>query len=140
MVNHRRERCRLAATCGADHQYQTTSQHDEIFQLPWHAEFVERRQFRGDVAQHHGDIAALMKYVDPESTKARLRDREVDLEFACERLELVFIHEFHRRLLDHLRRHLQLVHRHDLAVNLDLRWRERRKEKVRSLFLDHQLE
>ncbi len=81
-----------------------------------------------------------MKYVYAEATEPGLRDRKVDLQLAREFLELLFVHQLDRRLLDHLRRHLELVDRHDLAVDLDLGRRERREEKVRGLLLDHQFE
>ena len=55
-------------------------------------------------------------------------------------IELIFVHQLDGRLLDHLRRHLELVDRHDLAVNLDFGWCKRCKEKVRGLLLDHQFE
>ena len=137
MVDHRSERRGLAATRAAHHQDQAAAQHDEVLELLRHAEFVECGQFRGDVTQHHGDVAALVEYVDPETAQARLGDREIDLELARELLELLLVHELQRSLLHHLRRHLELVDGHDLAVDLDLCWRERREEQVRRLFLDH---
>ena len=140
MVDHRRQRRRLAVAGRAHHQDQAAPQHHEVFQLLGHAEFVERGHLRRDVTQHHRDIAALVEHVHPEPAEARLRDREVDLELTSERVEQVFVHQLDRRLFDHLGRHLELVHRHDLAVDLDLGRRERRKEQVGGLLLDHQFE
>ena len=45
--------------------------------------------------------------------------------------------EFERGLPNHFGRQLHLVNRHDLAINLDHDGRIGRKEKVRSLFIDH---
>ena len=42
------------------------------------------RHVGGDVAQHHRRVAALVEHVDAEAAEARLRDREVDLEFLLE--------------------------------------------------------
>jgi hypothetical protein len=55
-------------------------------------------------------------------------------------LPLLFGHEFERRLPDHLGRHLELVDRHYLAFDFDLRRRKRSEEKIRCLLLYHQLE
>jgi hypothetical protein len=54
------------------------------------------------------------------SSEPGFRYREVDLEFFVEMFELLVVHELDRCLLDHLRRHLELVDGHDLALDLDL--------------------
>jgi hypothetical protein len=59
-----------------------------------------------------------------------LRQGKVDLEFLVELVHLLFGHQFERRLLDHFRRHLKLVDRHDLAFDLDLGRREWCEEKI----------
>ena len=71
-----------------------------------------------------------MEDVDAETSKTRFRDREVDFQFFRKKLELSLIHQFERCLLDHFWRHFEFVNRHDLAVDLDLGGRIRRKEKV----------
>ena len=81
-----------------------------------------------------------MEYVDAEPAEPFLGDREIDLQLTREELHLVFVHQLQRRLLDHLWRHLELVDRHDLALDLDLGRRVRCEEKVRCLLLYHQLE
>ena len=81
-----------------------------------------------------------MKDVDTKSPKAFFGQGEVDFELASEVLHLLRVHKLEGRLLDHLRRHFELVDRHDLAFDLDLGGRKWRKEKIRGLFLYHQLE
>ena len=44
MIDHCRQRGRLAAARGADHQYQSPAQHGQFFYLLGHTEFLERRQ------------------------------------------------------------------------------------------------
>ena len=85
-------------------------------------------------------MTTLMKYIDAETTQTGLRYREIDLELSCERLKQIFTHQLDSRLPDHFGRHFEFVDRHDLAVDLDLGWSKWREEKVRCLFLDHQLE
>ena len=53
MIEHRSKCCRLAASGRANHQNQATAKHYQLFHLFRHAELVERRQFGGDVTQHH---------------------------------------------------------------------------------------
>jgi hypothetical protein len=140
MIDHRGEGRRLAGAGGADHQDESAPQHGQFLELRRHSEFVEVWQFVGNVPEHHRNIAALVENVDTESPEAGLGDREIDFQFLVEVFELLVIHELDCRLLDHLRRHLELVDRHDLALDLDLGRRVRCEEKVRRLLLDHQFE
>ena len=71
-----------------------------------------------------------MKNIDAESAKTGFRDGKVHFEIAGELFKKVLIHQLNGRLLDHLRRHFELIDRHYLAVNLDLGRRERRKEQI----------
>ena len=140
MVDHRRQRGRFAGARGADHEDQAALEHDQFLELHRHAEFIERRQVGSNVPQHHRNVATLIEHVDAEAAEALFGQRKVDLEFLVELVHLLFGHQLERRLLHHLGRHLELVDRHDLAFDLDLGRSERREEKVRCLFLDHQLE
>ncbi len=140
MVDHGGEGRGFAAAGRADHQDQAAAQHDQILELVRHAEIFEGRQLGRDIAQDHGDVAALMEDVDAEPSEPGFGDGEIDLEFTRELLQLRLVHEFECRLLDHFRRHLQLVDGHDLAVDLDLGRRERREEEVRGFLLHHQFE
>jgi hypothetical protein len=78
-----------------------------------------------------------MEYVDAEPAEPGLRDREVDLEIFRELLELLLVHELERSLANHLRRQLDLIDGHDLAVDLDHDGRIGREEEVRRLLVDH---
>ena len=140
VVEHRRERGRLARARGADHQHQAALDHDQVFHDHRQAEFLERGHVGRDVAQHHRGVAALMEDRDAEAAEARLGDREVDLELLLEVIDLFLVHQAVGGL-PHLvgGQHL-LVDRDDLALDLDLDRRVRAEEQVGRLLLDHQLE
>ena len=53
------------------------------------AQHVQARHVGGDVAQHHGRVAALHEDVDAEAAQAGLGDGEVDLPLALEVLALL---------------------------------------------------
>src|SRR5690606_10232412 len=125
---------------GPDHQDQPPPEHDEVLQDGRHGELIQVRQLARDIAHHQGDVTPLVENVDAEPAQSGLGNGEVDLELAIELLELLLRHQLHCRLAHHLRRQLELVHRHDLALDLDLDRGEAGHEEVRSLLLDHQIE
>jgi hypothetical protein len=67
VIDHRRERRRLAGAGGAHHQDQPALQHHQLLEHLGHAEVLELGHFRRDVAQHHRRVAALIEHVDAES-------------------------------------------------------------------------
>ena len=72
IVDHRRERGRLARAGGTDHEDHAALHHHQVFENVWQTQIVETRHIRGDIAQHHRGIAALVKDVHPEAAETRL--------------------------------------------------------------------
>ena len=73
VIDHCRERRGLAGAGGADHQNQAALQHHQLFEDLRHAEIFEPGHLRGDIAQHHGRVAALIEHVHAKAAEARLR-------------------------------------------------------------------
>ncbi len=140
VIDHRSERRRLARAARADHQYEPAPQHDEVLEIGGHAELLEGRQLRGDEAQDHRDVAALLEDICAEPAEAGLGEGEIDLEVAREPLQLLLVHELQSGLTHHLRRQLELIDGHDLAFDLDHDRRMRGEEEVRGLLVHHELE
>jgi len=80
-IDHRGESRRFAGAGRADHENEPSLQHDQIFEDIGHAEVFELRHLRGDVAQHHRRVAALVEHVDAKAAESGFGDREVDLQF-----------------------------------------------------------
>jgi hypothetical protein len=114
--------------------------HHQVLHDLGQAEVLDLRHVRGDVAQHHRRVAALVEHGDAEAPEAGLGDREIDLELLLEVVDLLLVHQAVGRLAHLVRREDLPVHRHDLALDLDLDRRVRAEEEVRGLLLDHQLE
>ncbi len=140
VVDHRRQGRRLAGAGGADHEDEPALQHHEVLEDVGHAEILELGHLGSDVAQHHRGIAALIEHIDAEAAEARLGDREIDLQLLVEMLDLFRGHQAERRLAHGLGTQDLLVDGKDLAFDLDLDRRIARKEEIRRLALDHQLE
>jgi hypothetical protein len=66
VVDHRRQRGRLAGAGGADHQDQAALFHDDVLQDRRQAEGLEFRDVDRDVAHHQGRRAALEEAGEPE--------------------------------------------------------------------------
>ncbi len=103
-------------------------------------EIFELRHFRGDVAQHHGGIAALIEHIHAKPAQADFGNREIDFELFVEVLDLILGHQSQRRLAHGLWGQNLLIDGENLAFDFDLDRRVAGKEQVRCLLLDHELE
>jgi hypothetical protein len=140
VIDHRRERARLARPGRADDQYEPAFLHHEVLETHRHAQLLDRRDVDLDVAYDHAAGAALLEHVDAEAADPFLDQREIDFHVALEDRDLVFAHRLvgdflHRRRVEHV-----AVHRYELALDLDLDRRAGGEEDVRGLCVGHQLE
>ena len=79
VVDHRRERRRLARAGGAGHEHEPARLVGELADDRRQAELLDARAFGRHPAQGHPDAAALAEHVDAEATDADERVGEVDL-------------------------------------------------------------
>ena len=87
VIDHRRERGRLAGAGGADHQDQAALEHGSSL-ITSGSPSNRAGHIGGDVAHHHGRVAALIKHVHAETAEPRLGYREIDLPLPLEVLDL----------------------------------------------------
>jgi hypothetical protein len=89
VVDHRRERGRLARPCRADHQDQPVALHDQLLEHLGHAQALDIRHIGVDVAQHQRRLAALHEGVAAKAADTAVGQREIDLAGLLELLELL---------------------------------------------------
>ncbi len=140
MVDHRRQRRRLARPRGPHHEDEAALRHDEILVDLRHAELFQSRHLRTDVPQHHGRIATLVEHVDAKPSQSGFGYRKIYFQLLVEVLELLLAHHSQRRLPHRLRAQNLLVDRKYLALDLDLDRGVTGKKKVRGSALHHELE
>ena len=140
VVDHGRQRGRLAGTGGARHQHESALFHHEVEQHRGKLQLLERRHVAAHVADDERDRAALAEDVDAEVADGAIEMGEVHLHRVLELARLLLAHELVRDAADGVDVHrLRRDRLHD-AVDLDVDRRAARDEKVRGLLLGHQLE
>ncbi len=80
VVDHRRERSRLARTSRPGHQDQTLRLLDELLEDARAAEILQAEDFGRNRTEHRSGTAVLVERIDAETRQARDLEREVDLE------------------------------------------------------------
>ncbi|MDT4855845.1 hypothetical protein FQZ97_902150 [compost metagenome] len=92
VVQHGRQRGRLARARGTHHQHQTALELGQLFQHRRQLQPVQRRNPGVDVADHHGHVAALAVDVDPEAPQAGQGDGQVAFERGFKAADLRLAH------------------------------------------------
>ena len=140
VVDHRRQRRRLARAGRTRDQHEPALFHHELEQHRRQLQLLER----GNVAAHVPDDqryrAALAEDVDPEVADGRVEMRQVHLELALERPGLVLAHQLVGHTADRVDVHRLARQGCDDPVDLHADRRAARDEEVRRLFFGHQLE
>ena len=141
VVDHRRERGRLARAGGAGAQDQAAPLLADPLQHRRQHQLADGQDARRDDAQHQADRAALLEDVAAEAAEARHRVGDVDLELLLEALLLAGVHDRERHR-DGVLLHqpLELGQRHQLAVDADDRVAAHLEVEVGRLALDRDLE
>ncbi len=93
VVDHARERGRLARARGAGHQHQAARQHAQVAEDLRRRQVVQREDDRGNVAEHGAGAAVLVEGVDAEARELRDLEREVGLEELFVSLALLVVHD-----------------------------------------------
>ena len=114
VVDHRRERGRLAGAGRAGDQHEAALFHHQVEQHRRQLQLLERRDVAAHVADDERDRAALAEDVDPEVADGAVEVREVHLQLVLELARLLLGHQLvgdaahrldvHRLRRDRLRR------------------------------------
>ncbi len=88
MIDHRRQRRGFAGAGSAHHQHQTAFGHRQAFQYRRQIQLRELGHVQGDVAQHHGDVAALVEHIGAEAAETGLRNSEIELQIPVQQIGL----------------------------------------------------
>src|SRR5690606_6383148 len=140
VVDHRRQRGRLARARGADDQHQPARGHDDLLEHLRQLQLLDRGDGAADRADHHADLAALLEHVDAEAPRVLQRQRHVQLQVALELRHLALVHQRVRDLLDHALGQAGVAERVELALDLDVDGCAGRQEHVRRVLFRHQLQ
>ena len=140
VIDHRRQRGRLARTGGADDQHQPARRHDDVLQRLRQLQFLDAGNHAADRADDHAHFAALFEHVDAEPAGIGQRQRHVQLQIAFELRHLALVHQRIGDLFDHARRQAGIAERIQLAFDLDVHRRTGGQEHVGRVFVRHQLQ
>ena len=140
VVDHRRQRGRLARAGRAGHQYQTARSARKIGEYAGRLQLFERQHARRNRSQHRGGAAILVECIDAEARQPRQVERKIGLQIFVVLLALRIVHD----VVDHAvhvfvleRRQVDAAH---VAVNADHRRQPRRQMQVRRLVFDGKCE
>src|SRR3954451_11821627 len=136
LVDHRRERRRLARAGRPGDEHEAARLLDEVHEDRRQAERLERRDVLRDRAHDRADRRALEEGVDAEAGLAGHRVGEVDLPLLLELLALVVVEERVHDLAADLRGHRCVVQRAHPAADADHRRGARRQVEVRGAEID----
>jgi hypothetical protein len=140
VVDHRRQRGRLARTGGADQQHQAARGHDDVLEHLRQLQFLDAGDGAADGADHHAHLAALLEHVDAEAAGILQRQGHVQFQVALELRHLALVHQRVGDLLDHARREAGVAQGVQLSLHLDVDRSPRGQEHVRGVLLRHQLQ
>ncbi len=93
VIDHARERGRLARARGSRDQHQAARQHAQIAEDLRRRQVVEREDHRGNVAEHGAGAAVLVEGVDAEARELGDLEREIRLEELFVSLALLVVHD-----------------------------------------------
>ncbi|MNY23757.1 hypothetical protein D3C86_1574350 [compost metagenome] len=135
VVDHRRQRGRLARAGGAGDQHQAARHVGNLLEHLAHAEVFHAQHARGNGPEHRAGTAVLVERVDPEARHAGHLEGEVGLEELLEVLALLVVHD----VVDQ-RMHLLVLHRRQVdaahvAIDADHRRQTGGEVQVRCALL-----
>jgi hypothetical protein len=120
VIDHRRERRRLARAGGADDEHESALVHHDVLQGFGQAKLLEVRHLGRDRAHDHADMLLLDEDVDAKARQAWYRQREVAFELAGKFLALTLVHHRVRKLTRDGTGELLAGQRADVAVRFML--------------------
>ena len=140
VVDHGRQRCRLARACCAGDEDEAALFHDKVQQHGRQAQFLERRHAASNVADDQRDRAALAENVDTEVANGPVQVGKIHFHLVFELAGLVLGLELVGDAPYALDIHRLGGDGRDDTVDLDVDRRAARNEQVRCLFFGHELE
>jgi hypothetical protein len=141
LVDHRRERRRLARAGRAGHEHEAARLHRQLGERDRQAELLERLQLFGDDAKRGPERLALKVDIDAEAGQPRHRVGRVDLPLDLELLLLLGREHAVEQLLNHVRsQRRDTLEPLELSTDADRRGRPHRQMEVGRAARDHRLE
>src|SRR5512143_2517467 len=140
VLDHRRERRRLAGACHPGHENETARLQRDLLEHRWKIELADRARLIWNGAHGVAQRPALLIDVDAEPTDARHADREVALLLFGELLDLARRHELFGQRLEILRAQRLVLERLQLTVDADRRRTSDLQMQVGSVASDQLLE
>ncbi len=134
VIDHGRQRRRLARARRAGHQHQAALFHHQVEQDRRELQVLERRDAAADIADDHRDRAALPEDVDPEIAHAAVEIGKIHFHLVFEFARLILGHELVGDAPDGLDVHRLSRDRSHHAVDLDVDRRAAGYEKVGACF------
>ena len=135
VVDHRRERRRLAGARGARHQHHAAGLLRDVDEALAHAEVFHGQDLRRDRPEDGAGAAVLVEGIDAEAGDAGHLEGEVRLEELLEVLALLVVHDLVDEGLHFLVIHGRQVDAPHVAVHADHRRQARRQVQVRGALL-----
>ena len=140
VIDHRRQRRRLAGAGGTGDHDEPALLHDEVEQHRRQPQLLEGGDVAAHVADDERDRPALAEDVDPEVADVRIEVREIHLVLGLEGLRLLVGHELVGDAAHRVEVHRPIRQRRDDAVDLHVDRRAARNEQVGRLAVRHHLE
>ena len=140
VVDHRRQRGRLARAGRPCHKHDTARLVGNVAEALGRVEFLKRQDLRGNRPHHGASAAVLYEGVDAEAGEVGDREREVALQVFLVGLALAVVHD----VVDHAV-HFGMIHRRqvdaaNIAMDANHGRQAGRKMQVGRLVLDHERE
>jgi hypothetical protein len=140
VIDHCRQRGRLARARRTGDQHQAAFFHHQVEQHRREPQRLERRHAAAHVPDDQRNRAPLPEDVDTEVADGAVEIREVHFQLVFEFARLLLAHQLVGDAANGLDIHRLGRDRRDDAVDLDVYRRAARDEQVGGLFLRHQLE
>jgi len=140
VVDHRRQRRRLARAGGAGHQHHAARIVGDFLEDFGRLEVLERQNLGGYGAHDRRGAALLHERVDAEACKIRYRERKIALQVFLVKLALSVVHDVVHHAVDVLVLHRWQIDPPHVAMHADHRRQSGRQVQIRCLVLDHKCE
>ena len=145
VIDHRRERRRLAGAGRPGHEHEALVEHREFFQHRRQRradllELLERHDVRRNLPEHRRHAVFLIEKIRAKPRHARNFVAEIDIPRFLVRLDFDFGGDFVKHLLEALVVQRRIIHAVQFAVDAQDGRVARREMEVRCLLLEHQVE
>ena len=140
VIQHGSKRRRLTRTRRTRHKHKATASKRKVTDNFGQVKFLESRNLRLDVTNHHGNRAALAENVHTETAHVAGAHGKVAFLVSLETVFLVAVHDIVHEGIHHTGIHTRFEQLCQCTVNTVNRRNARTDVQVRSLVLDHRTE